>query len=87
MCWCATFHDASLACKCKIPSSRLNTLRARTGAAVCVDENTLGRAACLDQSEAAWRNAVLEQSPSFAEHNRKDRDTIFVDEIGSDQCL
>src|SRR5438270_5816338 len=53
-------------------------LRERTGGAVCVDEDALGRASRLDQGEAAWRNAVLEQPLSFAEHQRKGPDAIFV---------
>src|SRR5437899_8725006 len=55
--------------------------------AVCVDEDALGRASRLDQGEAAWRNAVLEQLLSFAEHQRKDPDAIFVDEFDGDQRL
>ena len=41
----------------------------------------------LDQLKAARRNAVLEQPLSFAEHQRKDPDVIFVDEFGGDQRL
>src|ERR1700730_16057236 len=54
---------------------------------VRVDEDTSRRASRLDQSEAARRNAVLEQPLSFAEHQRKDPDAIFVDEFGGDQRL
>ena len=39
------------------------------------------------RGEAAWRNAVLEQPLSFAEHRRKDPDAIFVDEFDGDQRL
>ena len=35
----------------------------------------------------AQRNAVLEQPPSFAEHQRKDPDVIFIDEFGGDQRM
>ncbi len=41
----------------------------------------------LDQGKAARRNAALEQPLSFAEHQRKDPDVIFIDEFGGDQRL
>src|SRR5262249_41441582 len=59
----------------------------RTCGAVGVDEDALGRASRLDQGKAARRNVVLEQPLSFAEHQRKDPDVIFVDEFGGDQRL
>ena len=54
---------------------------------VRIDEDTSGRASRRDQSEATRRHAVLEQPLSFAEHQRKDPDAIFVDEFGGDQRL
>ena len=46
----------------------------------------LGSASRLDQDEAEWRNAVLEQPFPFAEHQRKDPHAILVDEFCSTLC-
>ena len=62
--------------------SNLTSLRA-----VDVDEDPLGRASRLDQSEAARWNAGLEEPLSFAEHHRSDPQAMFVDELGGDQRL
>src|SRR5213080_1022888 len=59
----------------------------RTGGAVGVDEDALGGASRLDQSEAARRNAALEKPLSFAEHQRKDPDAIFVDSGPPGDCM
>jgi hypothetical protein len=54
---------------------------------VRVDEDTCRCASRLDQNETTWRNAILEQSLSFAEHNGDDPHPIFVDKSGADQRL
>jgi hypothetical protein len=58
-----------------------------TGRAIGIDEDAHGRASRLDQSEAAWRNAVFEQPLALAEDHWKDPEAMFVDKLGGDQRL
>src|SRR5579862_600220 len=61
--------------------------RQGAGRMIGVHEDTSGGASRLDQRESAWRNAILEESLSFAEHNRNDPEAVFVDELGGDKRL
>src|ERR687888_848026 len=58
-----------------------------TGRPVGVEEDAPGRAPRCNQRETTWSDAIFEQPLSFAEHQRKDPDAIFVDEFGGDQRL
>src|SRR5215813_7112599 len=58
-----------------------------TGRPVGVEEDATRRALGGNQRETTWRDAIFEQSFSFAEHHRSDPHAIFVDEIGADQRL
>ena len=58
-----------------------------TGRPVGVEEDALWRAPRCNQRETTWRDAIFEQPLSFAEHQRKEPDMIFVDEFGGDQRL
>src|SRR5262249_46238109 len=58
-----------------------------TGRPVGVEEDATRRALSGNQRETTWRDAIFEQSFSFAEHHRSDPHAIFVDEIGADQRL
>src|SRR4029450_4072776 len=58
-----------------------------TSRPVGVEEDAPWRASRCNQRETTWRDAIFEQPLSFAEHQRKDPDAIFVDEFGGDQRL
>jgi hypothetical protein len=58
-----------------------------TGSPVGVEEDALWRAPRCNQRETTWRDAIFEQPLSFAEHQRKDPDAIFVNQVGGDQRL
>src|SRR5215475_13119976 len=58
-----------------------------TGRPVGVEEDATRRALGGNQRETTWRDAIFEQSFSFAEHHRSDPHAILVDEIGADQRL
>jgi hypothetical protein len=58
-----------------------------TGRPVGVEEDATWRAPRCNQRETTWRDAIFEQPLSFAEHQRKEPDVIFVDEFGGDQRL
>src|SRR4029450_2494993 len=58
-----------------------------TSRPVGVEEDAPWRASRCNQRETTWRDAIFEQPLSFAEHQRKDPDAIFVDEYGGDQRL
>ena len=58
-----------------------------TGKPVGVEEDAPWRAPRCNQSETTWRDTIFEQTLSFAEHQRIDPDSIFVDEFGGDQRL
>src|SRR5262249_35754961 len=57
------------------------------GGTVGSDDDALGSAPRCDQSEAARRNAALEQPLAPAKHQWENPDAIFIDEIGCDQRL